>query len=50
MIGWGNVSVVDGKLRSDIGYVAVRPRERAFARELAAELDRLREFLGLDLT
>ncbi len=50
VIGWANISVVNGELRSDIGYVASRPRERAFARALADELDRMREFLGLELT
>ena len=50
VIGWANISVVNGELRSDVGYVASRPRERAFARALADELDRMREFLGLELT
>jgi uncharacterized protein YcaQ len=50
VIGWANVSVVNGELRTDIGYVTSRPRERAFARALADELDRMREFLGLELT
>jgi uncharacterized protein YcaQ len=50
VIGWANISVVNDELRSDIGYVASRPRERAFARALADELDRMREFLGLELT
>ena len=36
VIGWGNLSVADGALRSDVGFVARRPRERAFTRELAA--------------
>lgn len=47
VIGWANVSVVNGELRSAIGYAASRPPERAFARELAAELDRMCLFLGL---
>ena len=47
VIGWANVSVVNGELRSAVGYAASRPRERAFTRELAAELDRMRLFLGL---
>jgi uncharacterized protein YcaQ len=48
VIGWANVSVTNGQLRSDIGYVESRPsRDRAFARELEAELDRMRAFLGL---
>jgi hypothetical protein len=41
--------VKDGKLVSDVGYVGSHPpRERAFGRELEAELDRMRVFLGLD--
>ena len=48
VIGWGNVSVKGGRLVSDIGYVHSPPRGRAFRRELAAELDRMRAFLGLE--
>jgi hypothetical protein len=49
VIGWGNLAVKDGDLTSEFGYVASHPpRERAFKRELAAELDRMRAFLGLD--
>jgi uncharacterized protein len=48
VIGWGNVSVADGVLRSDVGFVASPPRERAFARALADELDRMRAFLRLE--
>jgi hypothetical protein len=48
VIGWGNLSVRDGKLISELGYVASRsPRERLFQRELDAELDRMRIFLDL---
>ena len=48
VIGWGNLSVKDGELQSEFGYVASRPpRDRAFSRELEAELDRMRVFLGL---
>jgi len=48
VIGWGNVSVKDGALVSEIGYVDARPpRDRAFKRELEAELNRMRAFLGL---
>jgi uncharacterized protein YcaQ len=48
VIGWGNVSVKDGALASEIGYVDVRPpRDRTFKRELEAELERMRAFLGL---
>jgi uncharacterized protein YcaQ len=49
VIGWGNLSVKNGKLKSEFGYVESRPpRDRAFRRELEAELDRMRAFLGLD--
>lgn len=48
VIGWGNLSVKDGKVQADIGYVAGRPRERGFARELEAELERMRGFLRAD--
>jgi uncharacterized protein YcaQ len=45
VVGWANVSVSDGALRADVGYVR-RPRERAFVRELDAEIERMRVFLG----
>jgi uncharacterized protein YcaQ len=49
VIGWGNLSVVEGTLRSDFGYVASKPpRDRAFRRALEDELNRLRVFLGLE--
>jgi len=47
VIGWGNVSVKDGELLADIGYINSAPRERAYKRELDAELGRLRRFLKL---
>jgi uncharacterized protein YcaQ len=48
MIGWANVSVTNGALRSELGYAEPPPsRDRAFKRELEAELDRMRAFLGL---
>ncbi len=48
VIGWGNLSAENGELRAELGYVSQRPpRDRLFARELAAELDRVRAFLGL---
>jgi uncharacterized protein YcaQ len=48
VIGWGNLSVNDGTLRSEIGFVKSRPREPAFRRELDEELDRIRTFLGAE--
>jgi uncharacterized protein YcaQ len=48
VIGWGNLAVQGGGLTSDIGYVVGKaPGERAFKRELDAELERMREFLGV---
>ena len=50
VIGWANLAVKNGTLQPDVGYVASHaPRDRAFARELEAELDRLRLFLGLEV-
>jgi uncharacterized protein YcaQ len=47
VIGWGNLSVENGELKSDLGYVDGHPpSDRVFKRELEAELDRLRVFLG----
>jgi uncharacterized protein len=48
IIGWGNVAVKDGTVRSALGYVHGPPRERAFRRALDEEEHRLRGFLGLD--
>jgi len=48
VIGWGNLTVKNGELRSEFGYVKSHPpRDRGFARALAAELDRMRTFLGI---
>ncbi|MEP7119137.1 MAG: crosslink repair DNA glycosylase YcaQ family protein [Acidobacteriota bacterium] len=48
MIGWGNLSVAGGCLQTDLGFVSGRaPRDRAFARGLAAELARVQTFLGI---
>ena len=47
VIGWGNLSVIEGQLHAAFGYVAEKPpRERSFHRELEAELDRMRVFLA----
>jgi uncharacterized protein YcaQ len=49
VLGWGNVSVKNGTLRSNFGYIASRPPHgRAFPRALEEELNRLRVFLGLE--
>jgi hypothetical protein len=49
VIGWANLSVTNGTLRSVCGYVASRPpRDPVFRRGLEEELNRLRVFLGLE--
>ena len=50
VIGWANLSMKNGELQSDVGYVSARPpRDRTFGRALEAELDRMRFFLGANL-
>jgi uncharacterized protein YcaQ len=47
VVGWANLSVVDGGLRCSAGYTSGRaPRDAAFRGALADELDRVRVFLG----
>lgn len=48
VMGWGNLSVKNGELKSEFGYINSPPRDRAFKRELEAELVRMRAFLGLE--
>jgi uncharacterized protein len=48
VIGWGNLSVKQGVLDAELGYVSsTPPAGRTFRRELDAELDRVRTFLRL---
>jgi uncharacterized protein YcaQ len=48
VIGWANVTVKNGDMQADVGYVnGRRPQDQVFARELDAELDRMRTFLRL---
>ncbi len=48
VVGWGNLSVVSGRLKSSFGYASGRaPKDPAFRRELDAELGRIGTFLGL---
>jgi uncharacterized protein YcaQ len=50
VIGWVNLSIKNGELIHDVGYVSSGPpRDRAFKREFEAELDRMRHFLRLTL-
>jgi uncharacterized protein YcaQ len=46
MVGWANARVEARVLEVDVGFVTTRPRERAFARELDAEIARLDAFLA----
>jgi uncharacterized protein len=51
VIGWGNVSVVEGKLRCAFGYADGRaPRSAAFRAGLEEELGRMSEFLEIGKT
>jgi uncharacterized protein len=46
VIGWANLSVENGVIETEFGYVGSQPpRDRSFQRELEAELDRMRLFL-----
>jgi uncharacterized protein YcaQ len=47
VIGWGNLRVEDGQLKSQFGYVAHQPRDRVFKHELGAELERIKAFLAI---
>ena len=47
VIGWANLSVKNGVLTSEFGYIKSPPRDRIYNRELSAELSRMRTFLGL---
>jgi uncharacterized protein len=49
VIGWGTVQVNSGKVKVALGFVAGRPKDPAFKRELDAELDRLKSFLDRPL-
>jgi hypothetical protein len=48
VIGWANVSLKNGTMPSNVGFIAANPpRGREFRRALEEELNRLRVFLGL---
>jgi uncharacterized protein YcaQ len=48
MIGWGNLSVQQGRLQSSFGFLQGRPpRAPAFRKALEAELARMRAFLDV---
>jgi uncharacterized protein len=47
VVGWANLSVRDGVLQHQLGFAERRPSGARFTAELDAELDRVRDFLGL---
>jgi uncharacterized protein YcaQ len=47
VIGWANLVVKNGELHCDFGYAASKPNERAFERELEAEVEGIKAFLQL---
>jgi uncharacterized protein YcaQ len=48
VLGWGNLTVADGRLQAHLGYVAGRPpRESGYAAALDSELARLASFLDV---
>ncbi|HET7550588.1 MAG TPA: crosslink repair DNA glycosylase YcaQ family protein [Gemmatimonadaceae bacterium] len=48
VIGWANLSVKEGKLDSELGYVQSRaPRDRSFKLAIESELQRMRESLAV---
>lgn len=48
LVGWANLTVKNGRLSTELGFVRGRPRERAFARELRHEITRMANFLGCE--
>lgn len=49
VIGWGNLSVVDGRLRADLGYVnGLAPKDDTFQQALDAELSAMAACLGAE--
>ena len=47
LIGWTNLSLINGALKHEVGYSDPRARlDRAFTRELESELERMRGFLS----
>jgi uncharacterized protein len=48
VIGWGNLSVENGALRAELGFVESKvAKDSAFRRALDEELERVKNFLGL---
>jgi len=48
VVGWGNVTLLDGRLRADLGYVDTQaPQDAAYPRALDAELSAMATCLGV---
>lgn len=47
VIGWGNLSLADGRLKQQLGFAGPAPSETRYREALAEELARMRVFLGL---
>jgi uncharacterized protein YcaQ len=47
VIGWANLHNDGDRLLAEVGFAQCRPRDAAFKRALEAELERIREFLGV---
>jgi hypothetical protein len=47
VIGWGNLSMLDGKLQHQLGFAGKAPRDVAFKQAWAEELEHMHVFLGL---
>lgn len=47
VLGWANLSMVDGRLRHKLGFVGARPHGGAFRQALDEALQGMREFLGI---
>ncbi len=47
VLGWGNLKVIDGRLRHELGFIGPRPRSSAFRLALDEALQQMQEFLEL---
>ena len=48
VIGWANARVENSRLKVEFGYVAEKPKTRAFRKALETEVESLALFLGLE--
>jgi uncharacterized protein YcaQ len=48
MLGWANLSLVNGRLKHQVGFVEGKPKGTAFKLALEEELERMRLFLGCE--